>query len=392
MSQRIRVLELRSVRGTGGGPEKTILLGAAQANRQAFDVIVCYIRDRRDDVFQLDKRAARLDITYVEVHERHSFDVRIWPKLRRIVRERQIDIVHAHDYKTNLVALLLARRAGIIPLSTAHGWAGHSRRERFVYYPADKRLLARFPRVVAVSNTIREILVQHGARPERIVLLLNAIDPDDFRRVPGRRDAVRQALGYGPDHFVVGAVGRLHPVKRFDLLMQAVAALLPAHPGVRLAIVGDGSLRGELEALAGRLNIAHACRLLGHRDDLTDLYQAFDVSVQSSESEGAPNAVLEAMAMETPLVATDVGGTRELATPGAHALIVARHDVPALAAAIESVLQDPESARARAQAARVHVKSDLSFAARTRRLEGLYEEMVRDRDTPGNLRGVPHDA
>src|SRR5437762_3353055 len=95
----IRILELRSVRGTGGGPEKTILLGAAQTDPRRFAVTVCYIRDNRDLDFRIDKQALDLGVTYVEVRERHSFDPAIWRRLKRIVREQQIQIVHSHEYK-----------------------------------------------------------------------------------------------------------------------------------------------------------------------------------------------------------------------------------------------------------------------------------------------------
>lgn len=380
MDRRIRVLELRSVRGTGGGPEKTIMLGAAQASRDEFDVTVCYLRDRRDEVFRLDERAAALDIHYLEAYERHSLDVRIWPQLRQIVREHQIDIVHAHEYKTDLLARLLARRTGVIALATAHGWTGQSTRERFLYYPLDKRLLAGFPRVIAVSTDIKNDLVRHGAREDRITVILNAIDPAAFRRTPSRREIVRAQFGYAGGDVVIGAVGRLEPQKRFDLLLQAFAGLLPAHPELRLAIVGDGSLRDELATLAERLDVAGRCQLLGHRDDIADVHHAFDLFVQSSEYEGTPNAVLEAMAMETPLVATDVGGTSELAAPGVHAVIVPARDVPALTRAIEQVLRDPAAARGRALAARRRIESELSFAARTRRLEAIYTKLVASRN------------
>src|SRR5689334_15938071 len=106
MRKPIRVLELRSVRGTGGGPEKTILLGAARTDPDRFAVTVCYIRDRRDEVFGIgertDVRGQGLD--YLEITERHSLDPAIWPALRRLVRDRRIDIVHAHEYKTDLLA------------------------------------------------------------------------------------------------------------------------------------------------------------------------------------------------------------------------------------------------------------------------------------------------
>src|SRR4051794_7448002 len=109
MAHPIRILELRSVRGTGGGPEKTILHGAALADRTRFAITVCYIRDARDRTYAIDRSAADLDVDFVEVWERHSLDPAIWPQLKRVIRERSIQIVHAHEYKTDLLALLLSR-------------------------------------------------------------------------------------------------------------------------------------------------------------------------------------------------------------------------------------------------------------------------------------------
>lgn len=376
---RSSILELRSVRGTGGGPEKTILYGAELRDRGRFDVAVCYIRDKRDRIFGIDERARRLDIDYLEVRERHSFDPGIWRPLTRIVRERGIDIVHSHDYKTDLLALLLARRHGVVPLATAHGWTGQSARERLVYYPLGKRLLGRFPHVIAVSSDIRNELVRHGARRDRVSVILNAIDPMAFKRLPARQGEVRRGLGYESAHFVIGAVGRLERQKRFDLLLSAAAPLLTANPEWRLLVVGGGSLRSELQTLIDEFGIASQARLLGHYQDINELHHAFDVFVQSSEYEGTPNAVLEAMALETPLVATDVGGTRELADDGVHALIVPNHDAGALTRAIQAVFADRPAALTRVRAARQRIESALSFEVRTRRLEAIYEALMRER-------------
>jgi len=383
------VLELRSVRGTGGGPEKTILFGAARHDAERFAITVCYLRDLRDDVFGIDDRARRLNLDYVEVRERHSFDPRIWTGLVALARERRFDVIHGHDHKTNLVAWLLARRTGAIALATSHGWTGQSLRERWLYYPIDRWVLRRLPRVVAVSSDVRRALVAAGADASRITVLLNGIDPEAFRRDGGTRERMRRELGFSPTDRVIGAVGRLERQKRFDLLLEAFAAVRSSRPDLRLVIVGDGSLRGDLEAHAARLGIAEACRFLGHRLDIADLHNAFDLFVQSSEYEGTPNAVLEAMAMETPIVATDVGGTSELALAEIHGLIVPCRDVAALAAAIGSALNDPDAARARARAARARVEGDLSFAERTRRLEAIYDELV---DTNGRRATEPSDG
>lgn len=372
----VRVLELRSVRGTGGGPEKTILFGAARADRSRIHVVVCYIRDERDDVFALGARARDLGLDYVEVTERHSLDTSVLAKLIDVVREHRIDLVHAHEYKTDLLALLLARRTGIVPLATAHGWTGHSGREKFLYYPIDKWLLARYPRVVAVSSDIRNQLLRYGARPDRVTVILNSIDPDAFRRDAKRREPMRDNLGLARDAVVAGAVGRAEPQKRFDLLLDAMVPVFRARPSVRLVVAGDGSQLATLKQHAAGLGVGDRCVFTGHRQDVADLHQAFDLFVQSSEYEGTPNAVLEAMAMETPLVATDCGGTSELAADGVHGLIVPVHDVPALTGAIERVLVDPGAAQARALAARRRVETDLSFASRTRKLEDIYVGLV----------------
>ena len=187
---------------------------------------------------------------------------------------------------------------------------------------------------------------------------------------------MRRELGFAPDDVVIGAVGRLESEKRFDLLLEAVAALRQQLSRRDLVIVGEGRLRADLEAAIARLGLGKAAGLLGHRNDVIALHHAFDVFVQSSEREGTPNAVLEAMALETPAVATDVGGTRELMTDGVHGLLVPRHDVRALRDAFATVLADPAAARARATAARARIESELSFEQRMRKVQTVYEDLM----------------
>jgi glycosyltransferase involved in cell wall biosynthesis len=375
----IRVLELRSVRGTGGGPEKTILLGAARSDPQRVQTTVCYLRDSRDEIFSIDARARELGVEYFEIRESHSFDLSAWFAIRRIVRDRHIDIVHAHEYKTDLIAAYLGRTTEAIPLATAHGWTGHSGRERFVYYPADRLLLSTFPALIAVSSEIRAALIRAGAPPERVTTVLNGIDPQAFRRNRSQEVEARRALGFERDTVVIGSVGRLEPQKRFDLLIEAVARLGTARPALRLVIAGDGSLRHELEARARQWLPRGSYRFLGHCSDIAGLHHAFDVFVQSSDYEGTPNAVLEAMALETPVVATDAGGTAEVIEHGVHGLITPRGDVTALTTAIHRMLGDPEMMAGWAAAARRRVEQRLSFDGRMRSVERIYEQLMEGR-------------
>jgi glycosyltransferase involved in cell wall biosynthesis len=379
MKKPIRILEFTAADGSGGGPDKTILLGTAQADRSRFIITVCYIHNVNDRTFDIDLRASALGIDFVGIAQRHFLDSSVWRAARRVVRDRQIDIVHSHGYKADLIALLLSRAEQITPLSTAHGYTGHSWRERWIYYPADKRILARFPRVIAVSNDLRNTLIRAGARPERVRTVLNGIDHRRFVRNAARAAEYRVALGLAPGEVAIGSVGRVEPQKRFDILLQAFAKLSPQKRNLRLFIVGEGSLRSKLESMASELGVAETCHFLGHRADVDGIYQALDVSVQSSDYEGTPNVVLEAMALETPIVATDVGGTAELIQDGVHGLVVPPGDPELLTRAIERVIDDPSGARSRAASARTRVEQELSFECRMRKVEEIYEELMSTR-------------
>ncbi|MGC4081722.1 MAG: glycosyltransferase [Vicinamibacterales bacterium] len=264
-------------------------------------------------------------------------------------------------------------------MATVHGWTGHSSRERWFYYPADKKVLSWMPRLVAVSSDIRNELVRWGARPERVTTILNGIDHRRFARDSTRTPAIRAALGITPDEFVVGAVGRAEPQKRFDLLIDACAQLRRSHPRLRLMIVGDGSLREALVSQVARLGLQDAVMLLGHRTDIANLHHAMDLFVQASDYEGTPNAVLEAMALETPLVATDVGGTAEVARSGIDAVIVPPGSDAVLVHAIQDAIGDVDGLRARARSARHRVETVLSFDARMDALERIYTELFEAR-------------
>jgi glycosyltransferase involved in cell wall biosynthesis len=267
-------------------------------------------------------------------------------------------------------------RSALIPIATVHGWTGHSNRERYCYYPADKRVLARFPRLIAVSSDIARELIEHGADPERVTTVLNAIDHRQFVRNPARVDEMRASLGLAPNHIAIGAVGRLEPQKRFDLLLEAFAVVHARKPETRLIIAGDGSLNKALTEQRNALGLQDSVIMTGHVTDVIGLHHAFDLFVQSSDYEGTPNSVLEAMAMETPIVATEAGGTAELVHDGEHGRIIPIGKVDRLIFGMEDALTDRTTTRKMADRARIRVQGDLSFEARVRRVEGIYSEVM----------------
>ena len=165
------------------------------------------------------------------------------------------------------------------------------------------------------------------------------------------------------------------------MLIEAIAILRETRPDVKLLIAGKGSLGPDLLASAERRGVSDACIFAGHRTDVVEIFHALDVFVQSSDTEGAPNAVLEAMALETPIVATDVGGTRDLVNDGVHGLLVPRRKPAALAAAIARTIDDRKATACRVAAARRRVEQELSFDVRMGAVERIYDELVAQYET-----------
>jgi len=371
-----RVLCLRSVDGPGGGAEAIILRTAARAASAGFRMSVCCIHGEHDVRYDFDRRATESGVDYYGVAQRSILARGVLPAIRQIVRRLGVTIVDAQDYKASYFAMRLARLEGVVPMATFHGWTGHSPRERYFYYPAERMIARGFPLVVAVSSPIRDELIRWGNKPNRIHVVLNGIDPSEFRRDDKMRRQVRETLGLRQGDVALGAVGRLEPQKRFDVLMEAMKLLLPRHPNMRLFIVGSGSLERCLESQVRELGLNESCRLLGHRNDVREIYQAFDAFVQSSDYEGTPTVVVEAMASELPVVAPDVGGTGEVLQDGGHGLLVPPRDPQALAGAIEQTLDDREATRRRTAAARKRVEDDLTFDARMRNMAGIYSTLA----------------
>jgi glycosyltransferase involved in cell wall biosynthesis len=393
------VLELRSTAGQGGGPERALLLAAAAARdaarraaaeRDGAAVIetLAFLRRRGEDELQFHRRALELGADSHVVEEGGAIDLRTLGRLRRLTRERSIDIVHAHDYKADFYGTLLARLEGTTPVATVHGWPVRTRRERFVYYPADRRLLRSFPLVFAVADDLRDRLLAAGAESSRVVTLPNAVDVEVFRPDAARRARVRAEWGVAEREPVIGTLGRLDSEKRPDLLVEAFAAVAERWPRARLVIAGGRSRGTPIESMVERLGLRDRCLLLGHRADAEDVLRGFDVFVQASDSEGSPYSLLEAMATATPVVATAVGDVPGLLQSEIEGLLVSPGDAVALAGAIEASLRSPDAAARRADAARARVIAERSLRVREERLAEGYRAVLESRPrfaTPATL-------
>jgi glycosyltransferase involved in cell wall biosynthesis len=282
------------------------------------------------------------------------------------------DVVHLHSgvwYKASLAA----RRASVpLVIHTEHG--------RHVPDPWSARMIDRIASrrtdwIVAVSEAVAgQLRARVVARPERVIVIPNGIETAAFART-GDRARLRTEWGVRDDQIVIGSIGRLEPVKGFDVMLEAFARLRQAAAPAgtaRLVIAGDGSQRGALEAQASRLGISEHVQLLGWRDDVHDLHAAFDLFTLSSRSEGMSISLLEAMSAGLCPVVTDVGGNAEVLGPELQGLLAGREEPAVLARAWEQVLSDPRQRAARASAAQARARSQFDVSLMVSRYEALY--------------------
>ena len=282
------------------------------------------------------------------------------------------DVVHTHS-GVWFKASLAARMAGV-------PWLVHTEHGRAVPDPLVSRLLdgaaARRTNVaVAVSAPVAGLLREHVGMPaSRIQLVPNGVDVDLFRPAPDD-GALRAELGLARDVPIIGSIGRLEPVKGFDVMVDAYAALRNrwhTGPPPVLVVAGDGSQRAALEARAASHGITTAIKWLGWRDDLQTLYGAYTLFTMSSHSEGTSISLLEAMSTALCPVVTAVGGNAAvLGAELAHRLVPPQN-AEALAGAWLSVLQDAGSRAHDGRAARARVSSAFTLDAMVRSYERIY--------------------
>ena len=369
------VLHVRVVTGHGGGPEKTILNSPRFLRKLGYQSKLAYLHPPGDPGIEvLAARGRALDAEVLSICDRGPLDLSVIRRLLHICREQRVEIWHAHDYKSNLLGLLLRPFHRMRLVTTLHGWTNMSGRMP-LYAKIDKWCLKYYRAAICVSRDLVEECRQHRVPSERCHLVHNAIDTEDYRRQHSMAEARRQ-LGAPEKGLLVGAVGRLSPEKGFDLLIRAAAELRRSGHDLSLWIAGDGDARRDLARLIDELGAGDYVRLLGHIADPKLFYQAMDVFALSSIREGLPNVLLEAMALGAPVVATRVAGVPTLIEDGDSGLIVEPGSTAALVDGLRRLAGDAALRQRLSAAGRQRVEREFSFARRMEKIVAIYDEVL----------------
>lgn len=353
-----------------GGAESLVVLAARHRNRSRWSCEVCYLVP---DHVALAPALAAEGVPTTCLAGVPWWDPRWLGRLRRVLRRRPVDVVHAHSPLVAGGARLVVRslppssRPKVV--TTLHNvWDSH--------HPAARALDRVTHRLddtrISVSEAARRSLP--GRMGAEVVTVIHGIDVEDLR-ARADRSAARRDLGVTDDVLVVGTVANPSPAKGYPDLLTAAVIVTAERPAVRFVAIGEGPQRAELEAQRDAAGLGDRFRFLGHRPDAARLAAGFDVFCLASHHEGLPLALMEALVLGVPVVVTDVGGMAELVTQDREGVLVPAGRPDRLAEALIAELDDGDRRSSHAAAARA-TGTGLDARRAVAEVEAIYDEVI----------------
>jgi glycosyltransferase involved in cell wall biosynthesis len=370
VSRPIRVLQLRDSPWVDG-PGRTILETTSRIDARRVEFHVGAFVGEQGDTHPLATALAARGAHVHRIADRRGVGKQLQADVRALMRELDIDILHSCEPRSNTLAVLCGREAGVRLAATAHGWIANDLRGR-AYRTLDKFLLRWFDGVIMVSRATRSLVPRWWLPESRVRVLYNALVLESYGA--DIVNAPRRILDPA-GRITLLNVGRLSPEKGQDLLLQAFARVAKDHPGLQLKFAGIGPLEAELRRLATVLGVAERVEFLSYVKDMPRLYADIDLLVQSSLTEGLPNVILEGAYLRVPMLATAVGGTAEVVEHGRTAWLIPPGSTDALEDGMRRFLAAPREFAELGAAGHDVIRTRFSFEARTRQLTEFYEQL-----------------
>ena len=367
--KRIRVIHIVPMLSPGGA-ERVAVHIVSGLNRERFEPIVISFADPMN--CDLDELLTQAGVEVRYLGKKPGFDYRMYRRLHGVLTEYQPDVVHTHlqVLRYALPTMLLLGNAKL--LHTVHNLA-----EREIEPPA--RVVHRYAFShgvipIAVGEEVAVSMRRLYGIPQCKVIA-NCIPTSTYANPGVSRGQWRGQEGFAEDDVLLVCVARFARQKNHALLLKAFAQMFARHPNARLLLVGDGVLREELETQVIRLDLAGRVRFLGLRTDIPEVLAASDVFVLSSEFEGNPLSVLEAMAAGLPTVSTAVGGVPSLLENGTSGILIHSGDEEGLSKAMESLLLNRNLRQSMGVAAARRARERFDVANMVRAYEEVYESL-----------------
>ena len=367
--RKLRVLHLGNPTGLYGA--ERWILALIRYLPESVESIVGVIEDRQEAApAELLTRSAALGFETQTFAGRGRLSVAAIKKLRSYLVSRGINILHTHGYKTDIVGLLAARGTECRVVSTPHGWTVGADLKLRAYECLDRIAFVFMDAVVPLSLGLHDGLARWLGWRRNLLLIRNGVDIGEIEAAKPRP----RTDSAGDESFLVGYIGRLVPGKGIPDLIKAFAAA--NIPKKQLWIIGSGPQDHELQALCEELSISKRVNLLGYREDRLEYLKVFDLFVLPSYSEGIPRCLLEAMAADIPVVATDIAGCRAVIEDQVTGYLYPPGDVKALASILLTLCQDRGKGRLVRENAKAFVLATYSAQRMAEEYAQLYSGLA----------------
>jgi glycosyltransferase involved in cell wall biosynthesis len=369
--KRVRVLYVFAALPVGGA-EEVLITEVEGLDKTRFDPLVCVLSEKGPVGERIESRG----FSVVALHrmKNHRFDPRIIRDLYRLIKTEKVEVVHTHLYDGNKYGRLAAGLARV-PALISHYHNVYARR-RIKYHLINRVLSTLNDRILAVSQAVKESVVRcDRISPEKIEVLYNGIDPSKFKG-DFKDSGARQQFGVTPEDYLIGVVARLEEQKGHMILFGALKRLIPDFPQIKVLVVGDGTLRPVLEAKVTEMGLSEQVLFVGTRKDIPAILAALDLFILPSLWEGFSLAILEALAMGTPVIATAVGGASEVICSGYDGLLIPPGEESSLVAAVREAILDPRKYREMGRKGKETVVRQFTVAHHLTRLQDLYLEVL----------------
>jgi len=352
------------------GPGRTILECAESLQDLGYRFVIGTFAPVQGGESDYAAEARRRNLEVVVLQESGQFDWRVLTQLLRIISAMNVDIVHTHDLRSNLFGLICARWCRKPVITTVHGWIANTFKRK-IYRAVDKWLLRLFDAIVAVSERTKGLIEKSWIAGHRITVINNALKVEQYILDPDDQ-SYRNELGVDAQAILIANIGRLSPEKGHLDFLMAGRELLKINENIRLLLFGVGPEQERLENFVNDNGMAGSVIFAGFRPDMKNIYNSLDLVVQSSFTEGMPNVVLEALLMEVPVIATDVGGTAEIIENGKTGVLTRAGQPVEIVTAVRAFLSNPEQYMNMARQGREVIVNQFNHQKRVEKLAALY--------------------
>lgn len=354
-----------------GGAERVIADTALGLDRKKYEVSVWCVSRGGETAADLREKGIEVKILGISSY-RNPLNI---SRLKRLLKTSRPDIVHTHGYFASVIGRIAARRANIpVILTHVHSTYWEYRKRHLLI----ERKLSRFTdKIICCSKAVEDFVKNfEKITDNKTIVIYNGVDVERFS--PKKKTAsMRAESEMNKEAPVIGTVSSLTPHKGHEHLIDAASLVLETLPSAQFLIIGDGPLRQKLENQAKNRNIHHDVIFTGIRKDIPEMLSLMDVFVLPSLSrEGLGIAIIEAMAAEKPVVATDIGGIPEVVNDGETGFLVPPGDPEALAGAIIELLQNPHKAKTMGEKGRARVKKKFTTKKMLSEIENVYQSLT----------------